>query len=208
MSRRARQKKAGKLEPGFSPLYEDALKTEMVRTLSPAVFKFYIVACALSKPWNNGAVPLVRSVLKEFGIVSGYAINHAITDLLERKLIVRTQKARPRHAALYGVTHLPLNHEAMLKKGIRVPDGRSTPSVERTECENLTPSTMQTECSVRSADREWSAQRTELTPNDGNSVRPADRIPPFSASHSVRSADTSKNLPGATGIPGEAKHGF
>lgn len=206
MSRRNRKPK-GKLGDGWAPLYENILSTEAVRTLSPAVFKFYIVTCALCKPWCNGAVPLVRSVLREFGIVSGYAINHAITTLLALKLIVRTRNARPKHAALYGVTHLPLNLEAMKKAQARDPDEGSTPSAQRTEYGDLTPSNIQTECSVRPADREPSAQRTELTQNDAHSVRSADRIRPFSPPDSVRSADPSKILPGAIGVPGEDGHG-
>lgn len=205
MSRGTRSKK-GQLKPGYAPLYEDILKADAVRTLSPAVFKFYVVACALCKPWSNGAVPFVRSVLKEFGIGSGYAINHAITTLIELKLIVRTRKARPKHAALYGVTHLPLDRDAMKRARASDPDDSPTPSGERTECVNLTPSNIRTECSVRPADREPSAQRTELTQNGALSVRSADRIPPFSASLSVRSADTSKILPCPTG-QGEGPNG-
>lgn len=203
MSRRKPPKKKGLLSPGFAPLYEDVLKTDAVRSLAPAVFKFYIVACSLCKPWTNGAVPLARSVLKEFGIVSGYAINHAINTLIERELIVRTRKARPRHAALYGVNHLPLNIEAMTKAGA---SERSTPSGERTECANQTPSDTWTENLVRSADRGSSAQRTELALNSPDSVRSADCIPPFQAVDSVRSADASKILPGPPGSDAGSDH--
>jgi hypothetical protein len=137
---------------------------------SLADFKHYIVVTVLCKPWLNGAVPLARSVLADFGLTSSDTTNRSIQNLIARGLIVRTRAARPRHAALYGVCHMPLNGDAMKKAGAR--DPRETLSDTRTE----------------------------------NSVRSPDRIPPISASNSVRPPDTSKNLPCGmaekNGLPG------
>ena len=208
MSRRDRGKQ-GKLGRDWAPLYENVLATEAVRTLPLAHFKLYITICALCKPWLNGAVPLSRKVLKEsFGILSGRTINRALSDLIERKLIVRTRKARPRHAALYGVVHLPLNHDAMKKAGAHDSgDGSSTPSSGRTETADLTPSTYWTENSVLPQDRETYHHRTELTQKSTHSVLPQDRIRRFSTPNSVLPQDTSKNLPGPPGSHAGSDHG-
>ncbi len=187
MSRRDRKKK-GTLGRDFAPLYEPILRTEVVRTLELADFKHYIVLTALCKPWLNGAVPLARSVLADFGLTSGDTTSRSIQNLITRGLIVRTRPARPRHAAMYGVCHLPLNEVAMAKVGAR--DPRNTPSDHRTKI------------SVRSPDRETPYHRTELANMGGNSVRSPDLIPHVSASNSVRSPDTSKNLPCAPGAIG------
>jgi hypothetical protein len=118
---RSRKKSGIKLPPGWAPLYEKTLQADAVRTLSSFQFRVYVVALALCKPWSNGAVPLVRSVLVKFGITSNGAAARAIAELVKRELLIRTRKARPKHAAMYGVKHLPLNAEAMRKAGIRVP---------------------------------------------------------------------------------------
>jgi hypothetical protein len=175
-----KKRKQGSLGKGFAPLYENVLKSEPVRTLPLVTYKLFNTLTGLCKPWNNGAVPLCRSVLRDFGILSGDTTSRSITLLIERGLIVRTRKARPRHAALYGVCHLPLNAEAMKKTGARTP---STPSVQRTEN------------SVRPTDRESVAPRTELDVNYSDSVRPTDRVGPVLTSNSVRPTDPSKNLP-------------
>jgi hypothetical protein len=121
-SRGHSRKKAGpKLAPGWTPLYERTLQTDAVRTLSAFQFRVYIVALALCKPWKNGAVPLVRGVMVKSGITSNGAAARAIAELLNRRLLVRTRKARPKHAAMYGVTHLPLDAEAMREAGIYAP---------------------------------------------------------------------------------------
>ncbi|MGH2447224.1 MAG: hypothetical protein ACRDFS_01260, partial [Chloroflexota bacterium] len=117
MSRRDR-KKAGQLPPGWSPLYENVLATDAVRTLPPAFYRVYVVACAFCKPYINGAVPLARSQMRRLGVTSSRTMTRAIAELIARKLIVCTKPARPRHAALYGVTHLPLSIPAMEKAGI------------------------------------------------------------------------------------------
>jgi hypothetical protein len=198
VSRRDRHKKQGKLGRDWAPLYENVLTTEAVKTLEPACFKIYIVACALCKPWLNGAVPFSRKVLREsFGVLSSDTISRAIAELIKRGLIVRTREARPRHAALYGVTHLPLKLEAMKKAGIG-----TTQSDERTETDKSTPSNMQSEFSDRPSDRMLSDHRTELTQNGDYSDRPSDRIRPFSTSNSDRPSVPSKILPGPPGPAG------
>jgi hypothetical protein len=128
-------------------------------------------------------------VLAGFGLISGDSTTRAIAELLKRGLIVRPLKARPRHAALYGVSHMPLNVDAMSKAGAR--DPRSTPSDGRTENSDRPP------------DRETRHHRTELTQKQPNSVRPADRIRAFSASNPDRPSDQSKNLP--CPIPGNGR---
>lgn len=180
MSRRDR-KKPGKLGRDWSPLYEHCLKAEAVRTLPLAAFKVYIVALSLCKPWLNGAVPLLRSQMRQFGIVSSRTMTRALEELLHRKLLVRTREARPRHAALYGLTDRPLNEEAMRKAGI----GKTTRTLQ--ESEN----------SDAPGVRESGHQESESGANGQNSDAPGVRIGHFSALNSDSPGVTSKILPGA-----------
>ena len=175
-----KSRKQGKLGRDFAPLYEPVLRSKAVRDLPLAEYKHYITLTALCKPWNNGAVPLARSVLRDFGLTSSCSTNRAIANLLKLGLIVRTRPARPRYAALYGVAHLPLDADAMKKAGARAP--------------RATPSDGGTKDSVPPQDQETPHHRTELTQTQPDSVQPQDRVGPVSPANSVLPQDTSKNL--------------
>ena len=118
MSRRDRKKRGkGSLGRDWAPLPEPVMRTEAVRTLPYSAFKVWTVAVVLCKPWLNGAVPLTRSVLVQFGLTNSQATTAAIKLLLVRRLLMQTRKAISRHYALFGVTHLPFNEYPMKKAG-------------------------------------------------------------------------------------------
>jgi hypothetical protein len=112
----SRPKKRGyKLPPGkFASIPVDHLK-QAAGILSACELRVWLALCAQSQPWNNGTAKLCRSVVKEFHLGSWTTVSAATEKMIEAKLIVRTRKFRPRHCALYGVTHMALNRDAMDK---------------------------------------------------------------------------------------------
>jgi hypothetical protein len=109
------RKRKYKLPPGkFASIPVDKLK-EAAALLSACELRVWLAVCAQSQPWSNGTAKLCRSVVKEFHLGSWTTVSAATDKLIEAKLIVRTRKFRPRHCALYGVTHMPLNYDAMEK---------------------------------------------------------------------------------------------
>jgi hypothetical protein len=130
---------------------------------------------------RDGAVPLVRSVLPKFGLNSNRNTNRAIATLLRKGLIVRTRAARPKHAALYGVSHFALNADAMKKAGAWDP--------------RVTPSHTGADISVPQVDPEPTYYGTESARETPHSVPPWVRVNSTSAADSVPAVDTSKNLP-------------
>ena len=185
MSRRDRQKRQNKLGNGWAPLYKATLASDPVKTLPLATYRVYITIVSFCDDYHNGIVPLSRKVLREYGITSVRTITRAVATLLERGLIVRTRAARPRHSALYGVSHRPLNLEAMRKIGAREP-GRT-----RTQPES--------ENSDSRVVRESGHRESELTQNTPDSDPAGVRVTPISQQNSDSRVVTSKNLPGPPG---------
>lgn len=212
MSRRKRQ--VGTLGHGWVPLHENILKTEAVRTLPAATFKLFIVVTVLCKPWLNGAVPLARSVLKGFGITAHRTVTDGIEDLIARGLLVRTRKPRPRHAALYGVAHLPLHAEAMAKCEASDPRRSVTPPQREAEITSATPPrieaeiqpttrpNIEAEISALHGGGDWPHSEAELAEKSIDSASQVGRISPFSPINSASPVGTSKIYamsPGANG---------
>jgi hypothetical protein len=116
MSRRARKgalKGLGK----FIPLPVEAAKAASCASTAPE-FRVYVCIAAQCQPWSNGTAMLVRPVIKEWKLGSFRTVASAVRKLLAAGLIVRTRKATQHKAALYGVTHLPLNLDALAKAGV------------------------------------------------------------------------------------------
>lgn len=109
------RKRGYKLPPGkFASIPVDRLK-HAASVLSAGELRVWLAVCAQSQPWSNGTAKLCRSVVKEFHLGSWTTVSVATEKLIATKLIVRTRKFRPRHCALYGVTHMQLNRDAMDK---------------------------------------------------------------------------------------------
>lgn len=130
----SRPKKRGyKLPPGkFASIPVDQLK-RAAAILSASELRVWLAVCAQSQPWSNGTGKLCRSVVKEFSLGSWTTVSAATEKLIAAKLIVRTRKFRPRYCALYGVTHMPLNRDAMDKaNAVEDADQLATDSCSKT----------------------------------------------------------------------------
>lgn len=127
------RKRKYKLPPGkFASIPVDKLK-EAAALLSACELRIWLAICAQSQPWSNGTAKLCRTVVKEFSLGSWTTVSAATEKLIKAGLIVRTRKARPRHCALYGVTHLSLNHEALEKaNAVEDADQLATDSCSKT----------------------------------------------------------------------------
>jgi hypothetical protein len=180
---RKQRGKKGSLGRDFAPLYEAIMRADAVRTLPLSAFKLWTVAVALCKPWSNGAVPLTRSVLVKFGLANSQAVTQGLAILIERGLIVQTRKAISRRCALFGVSHLPLNQDAMTKVGAREPqDSRARGQSTSADCS-----------SVHESARGQSTNGKNSALVDCSSVQNTPISPSFVDCSSV----TSKNLPPA-----------
>lgn len=91
---------------------------QVLGVLSAPGFRVWFALCMQNQHWSNGTGKLCRSVIREFHLGSQRAVTAATKTLLERNYIVRTRSARQRVCALYGVTHLPLNLDALSKAGL------------------------------------------------------------------------------------------
>jgi predicted transcriptional regulator len=111
-----RRGKKQKLPPGkFASIPIAVLKTAMA-ALTATELRVWLALCAQSQPWANGTAKLCRSVVSEFHLGSFTTVAAATKKLIAAGLIKRTRNSRPRHCALYGVTHLNLYSEAMAKQ--------------------------------------------------------------------------------------------
>ena len=106
----------------FSPLGKFAqipvvTAKQVMGALSAPEFRVWMALCLQNQQWSNGTGKLCRTVIREFHLGSQRVVTAATKTLIERKFIVRTRSARQRICALYGVTHLPLNTDALAKAG-------------------------------------------------------------------------------------------
>lgn len=95
-----------------------ALSKEVLAVLTAPEFRVWFALCMQNQHWSNGTGKLCRKVIREFHLGSQRAVTAATKKLIEGKFIVRTRTARQRVCALYGVTHLPLNTDALAKAGV------------------------------------------------------------------------------------------
>lgn len=185
-----RKKRPYKLAPGkFASIPVDLLK-KAAGVLSAPELRVWLAICAQSQPWSNGTAKLCRSVVTEFHLGSWTTVTSATEKLIAEKLIVRTRRFRPRHCALYGVTHMALNADAMAKENAAEPEELATDSCSKTLA---TPSVARTTagCSKSGEKASDSLQRVE-------------RIEGFSPPNSLQTVYQSKTLPLPNGIPSGA----
>lgn len=185
------RKRKHKLPPGkFASIPVEHLK-HAAAILSACELRVWLALCAQSQPWSNGTAKLCRTVVKEFSLGSWTTVSDAIPKLIEAKLIKRTRKARPRHCALYGVTHMPLNYDAMEKaNAVEDSDQLATNSCSKT---------LATGDVARDT-----AGCSELGQNASNSLQRLYRIKGKTPSNSLQVLYQSKTLPSATAFSGSA----
>lgn len=106
----------------FSPLGKFAqipvvTAKNVLGVLSATEFRVWFALCLQNQHWSNGTGKLCRTVIREFHLGSQRDVTAATKTLMAGKHIIRTRSARQRVCALYGVTHLPLNTDALAKAG-------------------------------------------------------------------------------------------
>jgi hypothetical protein len=101
-------------------MYDDVAKKAMA-ILSSAELRVWLAIVLQSPPWRNGTAMLVESVRREYKLGSTRTVTAAKNRMLEAGLIVQTRAGVQHRAAMFGVTHLPLNADAMEKAGCSSP---------------------------------------------------------------------------------------
>ncbi|WP_129648580.1 hypothetical protein [Peristeroidobacter agariperforans] len=183
------RKRRHRLPPGkFATIPVDHLK-RAAAILSASELRVWLALCAQSQPWSNGTAKLCRSVVKEFHLGSWTTVSDATQKLIDAKLIVRTRKFRPRHCALYGVTHMPLNYDAMEKaNAVEAADQLATDSCSKT---------LATDPVART-----NGGSSKLGQNTSDSLQRLYRIKGKNPADSLQVLYQSKTLPSPTGISG------
>lgn len=90
----------------------------VLAALSAPEFRVWFALCMQCQHWSNGTGKLCRRVIREFHLGSQRTVTAATKKLIACKQIIMTRAARQRRCALYGVTFLPLNNDAMAKEGL------------------------------------------------------------------------------------------
>lgn len=121
---------AGKSKKSVAPQGKFAqipvkVSKSVLALLSATEFRVWFSLCLQCQHWANGTGMLCRSVIREFHLGSQRDVTAATKRLIDTKHIVRTREAVQRKSALFGVTHLPLNVDAMAKQGLSDSDIRA-----------------------------------------------------------------------------------
>jgi hypothetical protein len=186
-----RRRRGYRLPPGkFAPIPVDLVK-RAAGLLSAPEFRVWICLCAQSQLWSNGTANLTRSVIREFHLGSTRVVTSSIRKLIDAGLAKRTRPARQHVCAMFAVTHLPLNRDAMAKQGINV---TTWEALESESSETNSGSAVARPMGKRYCDRMGSAE-----PPHTASARPqGNRNPPFSTLSARPQGNTSKTLPSGT----------
>lgn len=155
--------------------------------LSAPEFRVWFSLCLQCQHWSNGTGKLCRSVIREFHLGSQRVVTAATRKLLESGYIVRTRKAKQRTCALYGVTHLPLNYDAMEKAGVLQPLSDSNRGSASSDSTAVAPT-------IR-FDNTGSAS----VPHSGLALPQGNRMDAVWTPLALPQGNTSKNLPSASG---------
>jgi hypothetical protein len=195
----SRHKKKGHAPKGKYAQIPVEVSKAILAELSAPELRVWFCLCLQCQHWSNGTGKLCRSVIREFHLGSQRVVTAAIRKLIENGHVVRTRKARQRVCALYGVTHLPLNADAMAKEGLGDAEVRS---VLRRDSECVSDSNR------GSADSAPTSEALKVKTDIRGSANPPEvplalpqgkRIGPISTPLALPQGNTSKNLPSANG---------
>lgn len=114
----SRSKKKGNAPQGKYAQIPVTKAKDILAELSAPEFRVWFCLCLQSQHWSNGTGKLCRSVIREFHLGSQRVVTAATKALIEKGHVLRTRAARQRICALYGVTHLALNTDAMASEGL------------------------------------------------------------------------------------------
>jgi hypothetical protein len=163
--------------------------------LSATEFRVWFALCLQCQHWSNGTGKLCRSVIREFHLGSQRVVTAATKKLIDQGHIVKTRYARQRVCALYGVTHLPLNADALSSEGL---DGEQIRATLRRfgECVSATNRGSANSATTSEALNSKTDIRGSAKPIEPPLVLPqGKRIEPFSPCLALPQGNTSKNLP-------------
>ena len=192
MSRRKRTR-GHRLPPGkFVAVPMDTLK-QALSILSSSEFRVFICLCAQSQPWANGTACLTKSVIRDYRLGSTRNVTAALRRLIGAGMVRRTRRPRQHVAARYGMTHLPLNLDAMAKLGFSATTG-----------EPLDDAASDSDSGSAAARPQWKRLRDHMgsaEPLNGTPARPqGNRNGAFSGISARPHGKQSKNLPSATAM--------
>jgi hypothetical protein len=196
VSRRKRTR-GHKLPPGkFVAVPIDTLK-QALHLLKPSEFRTFVALAAQSQPWSNGTACVTLSVIREYRLGSTRSVTSAIRKLVEAGMIRQTRRPRQHIAARYGMTHLPLNEDAMAKMGFSA-----------TTLEALDEHSSNSDSSLAAARPRGKRYRDHVgsaEPPEPGPARPrGKRTGPFSWVSARPRGTRSKTLPGTTAEKGAA----
>jgi hypothetical protein len=194
----SRRKNRGyRLPPGkFAAIPIDVLKRAS-RALSAPELRVWVCLCAQSQPWSNGTANLTRSVIKEFSLGSTRNVTSAIRALVSSGLVKQTRRARQHVCAMYAVTHMSLNPDAMAKHGISA----TTSEALKDESSETNRGT----AGARPTGNGYCDHVGSAEPQNTPSARPqGNRNASFSTIPARPQGTQSKNLPSTTGDSGAA----
>jgi hypothetical protein len=189
-----RRKGANEIMGKFAPIPIKELK-ESLGALSCPEFRVWIALCAQSQRWCNGTAKLTLSVIREFHLGSKRNVSDATRKLIELGLVKRTRTARQRVCALYGVTHLALNADALAKEGVNI---RTALYGNSGGDDPVAVPTGEPLVAVPHRNRNRYHVGTAKAPSDPLAVPQGNRIGPFPSVLAVPQGNTSKNMPSAT----------
>lgn len=172
-----------------------ALSKNILAELSATEFRVWFALCLQNQHWSNGTGKLCRSVIREFHLGSQRVVTAATKKLLDLKFVVRTRTARQRVCALYGVTHLPLNTDALSKAGL---------STSQIHFALRQAGIIACDSNRGSANGATTPEAPNVKNDNRGSAKPLDRalvlpqgnrIDPFSPSSALPQGNTSKKSP-------------
>lgn len=203
MNRGKNKKKGARIPFEFAPLPRDISKAVMAE-LSATELRVWLALCLQCMEWSNGTGKLCRSVIKEYSLGSQRDVSAATKKLIASERIIRTRTSRQRTCALYGVTHLPLNLDALAKAGFTDAEIRSVQArYAGIACDTNSGSAngaARVEAPNSRIDISGSAKPLEQP----LALPPGNRIGPISTALALPPWNTSKNLPSVDGNPGAA----
>jgi hypothetical protein len=196
----ARNRKSGVAPKGkYAQISVEHGKAVLGETSAPE-FRIWFALCLQCQHWSNGTGKLCRSVIREFHLGSQRVVTAATKKLIANKRIIRTRNHRQRVCALYGVTHLPLNVDALTKEGLSEAQIRS--ALQRfAECLSDTNRGSANSATTSEALNDRTDIRGSAKPSEQPLALPqGKRIGPFSTPLVLPHGNTSKNLPPPTGV--------
>ena len=172
--------------------------------LSAPEFRVWFALCLQCQHWSNGTGKLCRSVIREFHLGSQRVVTAATKKLIERGYIVKTRVARQRVCALFGVTHLPLNTDAMTRESMTETEIRSVLRHFAVIVSDTKRGSANSDTTSEALNREIDNRGSAKPPEGALALPQGNRNGPFLDPLALPHGNTSKNLPSASAAFGDS----